>query len=108
MKIMKDGSARMEFKPETWAKGYTMRANINPALIPTLKQWNQNSAAVIRAAIRRGGCEAAIAEIESAKWRNQQIRNLSEHHDKIVYNASGEMLYIWDHKRKAMYELLHD
>ena len=52
MKTRKNGTVRMELNQDSKDKGYTMRANINPAYILALKQCKQNSAAAIRAAIR--------------------------------------------------------
>lgn len=105
MKRMSNGTISMEFNAAAKRKGYTMRANINPDLIRALKRWNKDSAAAIREAIRRNDCKTVIRELENAKSRNRQIRELSEHHDKIVYDASGKMIFMWDHKEQQMYTI---
>ncbi len=106
MKRMKNGTVSMEFSADTKCKGYTMRANINPDCVRALKRWNKGSAAIIRDAIHRKDCKAVIRELENAKARNRQIRELSEHHDKIVYDASGRAIFLWDHKEQQMYSFL--
>lgn len=108
MRKMKDGNVHMEFGPEAKAKGYTMRANINPEAIRALKRWNRNSGEIIRRAMRRGDCKKVIAEMQNAKWRNREIRELAERHDKIVYDAAGKAIFWWDHAKKKMYELIDE
>lgn len=108
MKTRKNGTVRMELNQDSKDKGYTMRANINPAYILALKQCKQNSATAIRAAIREKDCNAIIREIESAKHFNDMIRNASEHHDKLVYDASGNAIFRWAHKEQKMYAFLDD
>mgnify|MGYP000008014421 CR=1 FL=1 len=105
MKRMKNGTVGMEFSAATKGKGYTMRANISADCIRALKRWNKDSAVAICNAIRRNDCKAVIRELENAKHRNRKIRELSEHHDKIVYDASGKVIYMWDHKEKCMYRI---
>lgn len=102
---MKDGSVMMEFKTETWNKGYTMRSNVNPDLILALKRWNQDDAAAIRDAIKRHDCKTVIYHMENAKRRNSKIRELSENHDKLIYDASGEPVFFWNCKEKRVYGL---
>lgn len=105
MKRMKDGTVGMELNQASKSKGYTMRANINPDCVRALKRWNKDSASAIRAAIRLKDCKAVIRELKNAKHRNRKIREMSEHHDKIVYDASGNMIFIWDHKEQKMYAI---
>ena len=102
---MKNGSVRMEFSAKTWRKGYTMRANINHKLIPALKRANQDDAAAIRDAIKRQDCKAVIYHMENAKLRNRKIRELSENHNKLVFDASGNIIRLSDHKEKCFYNL---
>jgi len=103
MKRMKNGTVGMEFNADTKRKGYTMLSNINPGYILLLKQCKQESAAAIRAAIRANDCKAVLQEIENAKHYNDMIRDASEHHDKVVRDASGKIIFMWDHKEQQMY-----
>lgn len=105
MKRLKNGTVMMELNQASKGKGYTMRANVNADCIRALKRWNKDSAAAIRDAIRRNDCKAVIRELENARHRNRQIREISEHHDKIVYDASGKMIFMWDCKEQKMYRI---
>ena len=105
MKRRKDGTVHMELNQSSWDKGYTMRSVINSDAIRAFKRWNKDSAAIIRDAMRRGDCKTAIAEMQNAKWRHNWIRDAAEHHDKIVYDATGKDAYWWDYKEQKMYEL---
>ncbi len=108
MRRMKNGTVMMELNQDSKLKGYTMRANISPNLIRMLKRWNQDSAAIIRAAIKRGDCKKVISEMQNAKNRNRKIRELSEHHNKLVRDASGKIIFLWDYQEKKMYGILDD
>lgn len=101
----KNGNVRMELSQEARAKGHTMRANVNPAYITAMKRWNRESAAIIAEAIKRGDCKTAIREMQIAKRRNQNIRDKAAHHNKIVYDANGKMLYWWDEDEKSLYRI---
>lgn len=105
MKRLKNGSVHMELNATSKAKGYTMRSNINPELIPAIRKWNQDSAVAIRRAIQCGDCKTVLAEMRNVEGRKRTIREVCEHHDKIVYDATGNAIYWWDHKEKAMYTL---
>ena len=94
MKRRKDGTVYMEFNQASWDKGYTMRSNINPDCVKALKRWNKESGREIAKAIRAGDCKAII-------------REMSEYHDKIVYDATGAEVFWWDYKEQKMYELEH-
>ena len=105
MKRMKNGTVSMELNQASKIKGYTMRANVNPEYILLLKKCKQDSATAIRAAIQKNDCKAVIREIKNAKRYNDMIRDASEHHDKLVYDASGKVIFWWDHKERALYEI---
>ena len=107
MKRMKNGKVHMELNQVSWDAGYTMRSNINPDAIRAFKRWNKNSAAIIRDEMRRGDCKTIISEMQNAEWRNREIREIAEHHDKIVYDAAGNSVMWWDYKEQKMYELEH-
>ena len=107
MKRRKDGTVYMEFNQASWDKGYTMRSNINPDCVKALKRWNKESGREIAKAIRAGDCKAIIREMSESKSRNRQIREISEYHDKIVYDATGAEVFWWDYKEQKMYELEH-
>lgn len=91
----------LELKKE----GYTMRSNINPDCVRALKQWNKESGKKISAAIKTGDCKAIIREMSNAKSRNADIREISEHHDKIIYDTTGKAVYWWDYKEQKVYQL---
>ena len=91
----------MELKTE----GYTMSSNINPDCIKALKRWNKESGKKIAKAIQIGDCKAVISEMSNAKSRNRQVREISEHHDKVIYDATGKAVYWWDHEEQKTYQL---
>ena len=105
MRRMRNGTVCMELNQASKDKGYTMRSAINPDAIRSFKRWNRESAAIIRDAIRRGDCKTVIREMQNAKWRNRTIREYSEQHDKIVYDAVGNAIFWWDCKERKMYGL---
>lgn len=108
MKRLKNGTVAMELNQACKDKGYTMRANINPEYILLLKKCKQDSAAAIRAAIRKNDCMTVLREIKNAKHYNDMIREASVHHDKIVRDASGKVIFQWDYKKRKMYAILVD
>jgi hypothetical protein len=95
----------MKLKDESLAKGWTSRSNINPDCIKALKQWNKESGKRIAEAIKQKDCKAIIYEMHNAKSRNADIRQLSEFHDKIIYDAEGKSIYWWDYKEQKTYKL---
>lgn len=105
MRRMRNGTVYMELNQTSKDKGYTMRSVINPDAIRAFKRWNKESAAIIRDAIRRGDYKTVIREVQNAKWRNRTIREYSEQHDKIVYDAVGNAIFWWDCKEQKMYGL---
>lgn len=107
MKRLSNGTVLMELKQESVDQGYTMRANINASAIRAFKQWNKDSAKIIRRAMRHGDCKTVIAEMQNAKWRNREIREIAAHHDKIVYDSNGQSIALWDCDEQKMYELEH-
>lgn len=103
---LKNGRVSMELKEANRNKGYTMRANINSDLIQSLKKWGKDSARIINIALKNEDGKAIIKEMQNASWRNRRIRELSENHDKLVYDASGIAIAWWDHKEQKMYDVI--
>jgi len=87
------------------ANGWTVRANINSDCIISLKRWNKNSAKEIAKLIKLGDCKGVISELKNAKNRNRQIRELSEFHDKIIYDKQGVSICYWGYKEQKTYKL---
>lgn len=105
MKRRKDGTVHMEFNQASWDAGFMMRSNINPDCVRGLKRWNKESGERISGAIKAGDCKTVIREMSNAKSRNSQIREISEHHDKVIYDASGKAVFWYDSKEHKVYQL---
>lgn len=97
----------MELSQASWDKGYTMRSNISHDCVKALKHWNKESGRAIAKTIRTGDCKTIINQMSNAKSRNRQVREISEYHDKIVYDAAGNSVMWWDYKEQKMYGLEH-
>ena len=95
----------MKLKDEYLMKGWTSRSIINPDCVKALKRWNKESGKRIAEAIRNKDCKAIIEEMSNAKARNRQIREISQFHDKIIYDAEGKSIYWWNCKEKKTYQL---
>lgn len=91
----------MEIKESLKATGYTMRANINPDCMRALKRWNKEDGKAVAEAIR--SVKKAIYRMNNAKSRNQEIRKISAHHDKIVY-LNGESWGVFEADTRKCYE----
>jgi hypothetical protein len=95
----------MKLKDEYLAKGWTSRSNINPDCVKAIKRWNKESGKKIAEAINNVDCKAIIREMSNASGRNEEIRKLSQFHDKIIYDAEGKAIYWWDYKERKVYQL---
>lgn len=95
----------MKLKDKYLVKGWTSCSNINPGCIKSMKQWNKDSGKKIAEAIKHGNCKAIIREMSNASRRNEEIRNLTQFHDKIIYDAEGKAIYWWDYKEQKTYQL---
>jgi hypothetical protein len=95
----------MEFKESIKAAGYTMRANINPDCMKSLKRWNKKDGKAVAEAIRSGDVKKAIYHISNEKSRNRQIREISAHHDKIIYlNGESWGVFVADTRKCYPFE----
>jgi len=95
----------LKLKDKYLEMGYTSKSNTNPDFIKDLKRWNKDSAKIISEAIHSGDCKTVLREMKNTRGRNQEIRIVSENHDKIIFNGSGEAVYLWDHKERKVYQL---
>lgn len=93
----------MELNESKKAQGYTMRANINADCIKALKRWNKADGKAVAEAIRSGDVKKAIYHMSNAKSRNQEIRKISAHHDKIVY-LNGERWGVFEADTRKCYQ----
>lgn len=95
----------IKLKDKCLAKGWISRSNINPDCVKALKRWNKESGKKIAEAIKNKDCKTIIKEMSNAKSRNRQIRELSQFHDKIIYDVEGKAIYWWDYKERKTYQL---
>lgn len=95
--------ANIEFKESKKVEGYTMRANVNPDLIKALKRWNKEDGKAIAEAIQSGNVKKAIYYMQNAKNRNLEIRQISEHHNKIIY-LNGKEWGSFDYIERKCYK----
>ncbi len=93
----------MELKESKKAAGYTMRANINPDCVRALKRWNKEDGKAVAEAIKNGDLKKAIYHMSNAKNRNRQIREISAHHDKIIY-LHGESCGVFEVDTRKCYQ----
>lgn len=75
----------MELNESKKAQGYTMRANVNADCIRAFKRWNKEDGKAVAEAIKSGDVKKAIYHMSNAKSRNRQIREISAHHDKLIF-----------------------
>ncbi len=95
----------MELKGSKKEAGYTMRANINPDCMRALKRWNKEDGKAVAEAIKSGDVKKAIYHMSNAKSRNQEIRIISAHHDKIVY-LNGEAWGVFEADTRKCYQFV--
>ncbi len=93
----------MELKESKKAQGYTMRANVNADCIRALKRWNKEDGKAVAEAVKSGDVKKAIYHMSNAKSRNRQIREISAHHDKIVY-LNGESWGVFEADTRKCYQ----
>lgn len=93
----------MELNSEKRKQGFTMRANVNADYIRALKRWNKKDGKAIAEAITNHDVKKAIEHMQNANGRNQAIRDISAHHDKLVY-LNGENWGIWEADTRKFYE----
>ena len=94
----------MELNESKKAQGYTMRANVNADCIRALKRWNKEDGKAVAEAINSGDVKKAIYHMHNAKSRNRQIREISAHHDKLIF-LNGEDWWIFEADTRKCYEL---
>ncbi len=93
----------MELNNERKKQGFSMLANVNVDYIRLLKRCNKEDGKAITEAIKCGDAKKAVQHMSNAKNRNQAIRNISAHHDTIVY-LNGEEWGIFKADTRKCYE----
>ena len=93
----------MELKKKKKAQGYTMSANVNPDYIRALKRLNKEAGKAVAEAIKSGDVKKAIYHMSNAKGRNRQIREISAHHDKLIFR-DGKDWGIFEADTRKCYE----
>lgn len=87
-------------------KVYTMRANLNADCVKDLKAWNKADGKAVAEAIRTGDMQKAAYHIHCARLRSQEIRSICTSHDKIIYNASGTCIAVYDGNTGTCFDIL--
>lgn len=100
-------NGHMELGGGAKRRGWTVRSNVNEKLIPEIKRWNKESAKIINQCIKTGDVKGAIKEMQNAAGRNREIREVSQHHDKIIYDANGTVIYWWEEGSDRFEEVEH-
>lgn len=93
----------MEFRQDIKEQGFTTRANINSALVKSLKRWNKQDGKAIAQAIKNGDTKKATYHMSNAKDRNKMLRELSERHDKLVF-LNCKLWGIWEADTRKCYK----
>lgn len=98
----------MKFELNTKAKEQRMqlRASLDAEAIRRMNDWNKKMGRLVGRLIRFGLAQAAastLAEAKEARWHDQ-LRELSEHHDKVFYDRSGQSVAMYDWKEDKFYD----
>ena len=98
----------MKFELNKAAKeqGLQLRAAIDAEAVRRMNDWNKKMGRLVSRLIRFGLAQAAastLAEAKEARWHDQ-LRELSEHHDKVFYNRNGESVAMYDWKEDKFYD----
>lgn len=83
-----------------------LRASLDAEAIRRMNDWNKKMGRLVGRLIRFGLAQAAastLAEAKDARWHDQ-LRELSEHHDKVFYNRNGESVAMYDWKEDKFYD----
>lgn len=88
-------------------KTYTMRANLNADCVKALKDWNKADGKAVAEAIRTGNMQKAAYHIHCARLRSQEIRLIYASHDKIICNASGTCIAVYDGNTGVCFDILN-
>ena len=98
----------MKFELNTKAKEQRMqlRASLDAEAIRRMNDWNKKMGRLVGRLIRFGLAQAAastLAEAKEARWHDQ-LREMSEHHDKVFYDRSGQSVAMYDWKEDKFYD----
>lgn len=90
--------ANLELRKDYLARGWSLRANINPAYIRLLRRNGKEYGQRVAQAIRCGDSQRADKLLQEAREcrTHVHIRESAAHHDKFLHSATGMPIAVWD------------
>lgn len=102
--------ANLEIRKDYLDRGWTLRANINPAYIRLLQRNGKEYGQRVAQAIRCGDSQRADKLLQDAREcrTHVHIRESAAHHDKFLHDALGMPIAVWDREDGKLHSLAYE